>query len=843
MRFGALHSMPHHAAADPRGAGTKGCAVRDLLCQPHDKSGVSGSMSAVCASGRGLALRQGLRAGAGFVELGVMATQAKSETDPTGSFSNAPAEEWFTPLRFGVFLAVALFACFPEVWLGTRSFFFRDYGVLGYPFLFHARESFWQGELPLWNPLSNCGAPFLAQWGTMVLYPFSLIYLVGPMPWSLSVFCYGHLVLAGVGMYRLAQRWVGDGLAASMAGTAFVFSGFMFACLIWPNYLVALGWMPWVVLLAERAWREGKGRVVGAALVAAMQLLAGVPEVVLLTWVVIGGLWLLELGQSGKRKAESGNEPARGAVFWRLVVVVLLAAGLVAAQLLPFFDLLGHSQREPGAVSMKWAMPGWGWANLLVPLFHAFETPQGQFFQWGQEFMSSYYLGAGVLVLAGLALARKREGRVWMLGGLMVFSLVMALGDQTVVYGWFQKWVPVVGLARYPVKFVALPAFVVPLLAAWAVGARGEERGRGLGLVVGGAVALALMGGLVWFARAYPFRFDQWDVTFRNTLWRAGWMVLTLLLAGLAMRRREGAGWFFRLAGLGVLLVIAWDGATHSPRQNPTLPSAVFEPNLWAQASNAPAPRLGEGRVMISPAAEQALLRSSVKEHEKNFMVKRLAEWSNLNVLDRIPKVNGSSTLQVREQKQVETLLYGATNRLFDGLMDFLGVTQITAPGQVLDWAGRTNSLPLVTAGQRPVFMDGTNALTVLAADDFNPRETVCLPREIEDQVVSRDRTEARVLASKVRAPRLEFAVEAAGPSLVVIAQSYYQAWEAEVDGRLVPLWRANHAFQALEVPAGRHEVVVSYRDRSFSAGAAVSLATLLSCGLYEMRRRRLAAQ
>ena len=77
--------------------------------------------------------------------------------------SQDPAGGWLTPGRFVMLLAVALLAAFPLVLLGLHSFFYRDYGVLGYPFISHFHESFWHGEWPLWNPYSNCGAPFLDQ--------------------------------------------------------------------------------------------------------------------------------------------------------------------------------------------------------------------------------------------------------------------------------------------------------------------------------------------------------------------------------------------------------------------------------------------------------------------------------------------------------------------------------------------------------------------------------------------------------------------------------------------------------------------------------------------------------
>ncbi|HTG43290.1 MAG TPA: hypothetical protein VK633_02040, partial [Verrucomicrobiae bacterium] len=314
---------------------------------------------------------------------------------------------WLTPRRFGVVLGLALLAAFSQVLLGLGTFFYRDYGVLGYPFIFHSHQSFWRGELPLWNPLSNCGTPFLAQWGTMTLYPFSLFYLIFPLPWSLSYFCFAHLALGAFGMYFLARRWAGNPFGCGLAGLGFVFNGVTFSCLLWPNYAAAMGWMPWVVLWTERSWREGGRWTVAAAVGAAMQMLTGVPEITLFTWLILSALWC---------QAFFRGEVARGKLARRMTVVILVAAGLCAAQLLPFFDLLAHSQRDRSFSNSRWPMPGWGWANILVPLFHCFESSQGPFFQYGQEFLSSYYPGMTLLVLALCALWRTPDTRARLLG-------------------------------------------------------------------------------------------------------------------------------------------------------------------------------------------------------------------------------------------------------------------------------------------------------------------------------------------------------------------------------------------------------------------------------------------
>jgi hypothetical protein len=54
----------------------------------------------------------------------------------------------------------------------------------------------------------------------MTLYPFSLLYLLFPLPWSVNFFCLAHLFWAGLGTYVLASRWTGNRFSASVAGFA-----------------------------------------------------------------------------------------------------------------------------------------------------------------------------------------------------------------------------------------------------------------------------------------------------------------------------------------------------------------------------------------------------------------------------------------------------------------------------------------------------------------------------------------------------------------------------------------------------------------------------------------------
>jgi hypothetical protein len=93
-------------------------------------------------------------------------------------------------------------------------------------------------------------------------------------------------------------------------------------------------------------------------------------------------------------------------------------------------------------------------------------------------------------------------------------------------------------------------------------------------------------------------------------------------------------------------------------------------------------------------------------------------------------------------------------------------------------------------------------------------------------------RVEGAALSATVVAPR---------DGLAVILDPFYPGWTATLDGRPVPILRADFAFQAVAVPAGRHELRLTYRNRWVGIGAAVSLGALaLLLSALAMRTRRM---
>jgi hypothetical protein len=730
-------------------------------------------------------------------------------------------QDWLSPGRFALLLAALIICVFPDVVFGARTFVFRDFGFFGYPVAHYHRECFWRGEVPLWNPLNNCGLPFLAQWGTMVLYPLSLFYLVFPLWWALPMFCLGHQWLAGLGMYFLAQRWTGNRFAAAVAGLAFAFSGFMLNCLMWPNYMAGLAWMPFVVLWTEKAWNDGKRSIVIASLVGALQMLSGAPEVILFTWILSAVLLLFQW-----ERRSAWWLPTLGRFFLTIALITCLAA----AQLLPFLDFLRASYREnETGLGHEWAMPLWGWANFLVPLFRMHRSPLGVMLQPEQGLTSSYYLGIGTLALSLIAIWKVREKKVWFLVAVALASVVLALGEAGHVHNWIATLIPQTAFIRYPVKYLIFAAFVLPLLAAVAVGYLTTEAGGGArgSLKIACILLLCFVVGIVWFSWQFPGPDEKWSVTLQSGLTRGLFLVL---LSGTLVLLNRVAQFKSQVLLQCLFLLFLWlDFVTHTPRQNPTVEPAVYA-LLPPGVQMTPKPVLGESRAMLSLEAEKRFFVFGPTNVVEDYFGRRLGLSRNSNLLEGIPKVGGFFSVFFPKEREVQYRLYGPDGHPHAALVDFLGVSQLTAKGNVVEWERQTNYMPMITAGQRATFLNDQATLELITSTNFHPRQTVYLPPEAQAVVFATNQTQVGILSRKICADRIEAVVAADRRSMVVIAQSFSPRWRAYVDGKPIPLWRANYAFQALEVPAGKSKIQLVYEDRPFFFGSILSITTLVGC-------------
>lgn len=747
-------------------------------------------------------------------------------------------QHWFRPGRFLILLSLVIVAGYPDVVFGPNTFVTRDFAYFGYPLAHYHKLRFWEGEIPLWNPLNNCGLPFLAQWNTMVLYPGSLFYLLLPLSWALGVFCLLHLLLGGMGMYFLALKWTRHRLGACVAGVAFATNGLMLNSLMWPNNVSALGWMPWVILLADMGWSAGGRRLLLAVAVGAMQMLTGAPEIILLTWAFLLGLGVCKVSIDPSQVV---------AIARRFLFSILLIAGLAAAQLLPFLELLAHSQRNEKFFESVWPMPGTGWANLLVPLFHCYKTAQGIYFQSEQYWTASYYVGAWTLTLAAVATLLCREKRVRLLAAFTLLGLVLAMGDNGYLYPMLKKALPAIGFMRFPIKLVVWVAFALPLLAAFGVrtvlttgSTRSPHHVRWtVGMTL---VATLLIGLLVGFARLYPGGEEVWTETAMSGLSRS--LFLWGGLALVTMLRLPKPSGSRILFGCGLVLLAGFDPMTYANQKTPTAPRTAY---LQTLLSLEPHPAVGESRVVTTYWAHQNFNRLSTSSPLNDFLVKRSGLFANCNLLEGIPKLDGFYSLYLREPDAIWSLFYFQTNNRttaelfssknpldYSGLLDFIGSSHLSSPKKYFEWTPRSTHLPWVTGGQAPLYATGIETLRALVRPGFDPRRVVYLPPDASGEITVSNGVPPAV-SSRWRAQSIEIDVRTEQPALLVLSQSHYPAWVADEDGKPTRIWKANFAFQAVAVSPGRHIVRLRYQDWPFYWGVLVSASAFVWLG-WKMR-------
>ncbi len=560
-----------------------------------------------------------------------------------------------------------------------------------------------------------------------------------------------------------------------------------------------------------------------AALIGAVQMLSGAPEIILFTWIILVVFWVAKVASPCA---------VRPALLWRMPLIAGLVTALSAAQLFPFLDLLAHCERDQNFGTGTWTMPPWGWLNLFLPLFKAYHSPSGPYFQPRQGWTSSYYPGIGIVALALFSSRFVAQRRVTLLWALALGGLVVALGENGYVYSLIHKIVPVLGFMRFPIKFVLLPIFAFPLLAALAVArlasasaASDPESNLTRRWTVGLVVMLtAVIAAAVVYSCARPFAGVSWRTMVENGAARIAFLfVVFTILFRLRHPGVERAKTVLQIALIATLGLDAW---THAPNQNPTVPPGLFQLRVVARELNLEA-KSGAPRAFMGRPTHDLLYKAMVSDPVKDFTGRRFGLFGNCNLLEDVATPDGFYSLYLPEQRELWSHIFFAET--FPApLGDFLGISRIST--NVFDWQRRPSALPLATIGMRPVFAGRAETLGGLLAPTFDPRHVVYLPSEARSLVAVTNETPAQIVESSFSSAAATIKTRAAESALVVIAESYYHRWRASVDGQPGRIWRANHAFQAVQVPAGEHQVKLVYKDTPFICGAWLSGSSLLGC-------------
>jgi len=739
-----------------------------------------------------------------------------------------------------------------------------------------ACDSLRRGELPLWNPYSACGTPFMATMQSAVLYPVNVALCALPFHripvWSAIV----RLWIAGFSTYVLMRAYALAVLPALVSAVAFMLCGFLVVWLEHPHVNVAV-WLPAMILFAERlVTADGRTARVRAlallALVTGVQLTGGHVETSVHVLLVVGVYYAIRWYQLGTAN------PSRLALP---VVAIALGAALAAVQLMPFVEWLPLSaelgRRSSAALPVVdtsflrhlaalpllvfpnlYGNPTWGIARPFAPVANYNET--------------ILYVGTATLLLAIVAVADVRRGgpvACWTL--LAVASAGMAL--RLPVIDWLNR-LPVLGLA-YPPRLRLVTAFGLCVLAGFGAALVGDRARtalfrRSAATVVIAGVLLAIVANVAlprmrdrivssgraiaerqYAALPHPSRplayyhtevdrlADGLVAAFRPDDVAMYAPVVWALAAALVVPRLRTP----RARHAALLAVVVADAVTFGRHYHPTVPVAEFYP---------PTP------VTSRIAADGDLHRVTAVGETMIPDVQMMYGLADVRGLDFRTAWYDRYLGLVRDRLRwipYGVLLDGASSPLLRVLNLAYVVTPRDAPavdGGSVVYQGRDVSLIALARPQPRSFMiydavsvaDDAEAVRALEAapDAVSARVVLSVPPGTSAAVP--DNTTAsptHAVSLRAYAPsRATWHVATAEAGYLVSTDAYYPGWYAYVDGDRVPLLRANVAFRAVYVPAGEHDVSFRYEPAwlRYAVGVAVASAVLIVAMLLTGRSR-----
>jgi len=312
----------------------------------------------------------------------------------------------------------------------------------------------------------------------------------------------------------------------------------MIVSVVFTMMIAAAAWLPLLLAMMELIIKkvgENQGDssspilyVVLGAVALGFQLLAGHIEIsyyVLLVMAFYATVRLLQIGKSANRQIGK-----IGRAFCWLVVMVVLGLALGAVQLIPLYELASSSFRQDSASYQQvvgWAFPHRRLIAFIIPDF--FGNPSNHSYldvfsrqavtvtrdYYGNAINTIYwgvknyveggsYVGILPLLLALIAIVRRRNKYTWIFASLAVISLAFVFG--TPLYAVLFYLLPGVKQLHSPFRWIFPYTLSVAVLAGIGAhhhfGIRNSEFGigrklgwlallAGLGLVV--ALALSLL--------------------------------------------------------------------------------------------------------------------------------------------------------------------------------------------------------------------------------------------------------------------------------------------------------------------------------------------------------------
>ena len=760
-----------------------------------------------------------------------------------------------SPDIFVIFLLVAMIVWFSHemVW-GGKVPFFRDLGPYFYPMRFSLAESFKAGELPLWDRHVAMGFPLLADFQSAAFYPPHLLYLILPFFDATRALFLFHYLVAATGSYMLCRQWSYPRYLAVIGAVLFTLGGTIVSLSNLLNHFQTAVWLPWVILLGERSLHSGSWKdFLGLTFVALAQFLAGSPEFYMMSMALL----ILD----GMRVKRIGGNTGYAKTFFLLGAANILVLGLSMIQVLPTMELFSEGRRPTGMLYQEIAGLSLHPLNLVNLFFLDKEIDISMgiglhlFFIQDLPFFISYYTGA--ISLFGICLwlyfgSRKEKG---VFSGLIVITLVIALGTHTPIYSYLFQYIPVFRIFRFPEKFFFLTyVFLVfiTLRGLYEFLERDDRHKKWPLLIPSSIFVLFLVLYLICrFEKDFLIRFIGWAMH-TPSLSPSTISSLSTILFHLERQIVLSFGILFLLflykfgkvstslfQGLIVGLVFFDLFSAHQPYQFLVDPNRVRENSRIISAPDPEASRLFYIHRLNNLHPSQFTFKERPFAGAVSSVFATLIPntgvfhgFDYMQEMDALSREPYDLFLRVSGRLPPERVyhLLGALNVKYVNSSQSLpkgGITLVRHLPEHPFWLYRIDAvIPRTYIVPKAIEeKDPLKILDRLSSKEFDPLKEVILERPLSVPSKENMQASAEIVAYTNHRVRIRASLDS--PGVLVLADSFYPGWHVYVDGEEKEILRANLFFRGVPLSPGKHWVEFRYEPLSFAIGLAISLTTL----------------
>jgi len=329
-----------------------------------------------------------------------------------------------------------------------------DLPVGGTDFAYHASNSYIlknsliNFEMPLWNPFTLSGMPFLAKPQVQVFNPTWIFLLIAPTAWlGLKWSFLFHFFLAGIGMYIFMHFYMKQDAKICFLSALFyilnanlqqeISSGHM-------NVVNVYAWLPFILLFTLLALSRTNYVIysVFAGISFSFLIFGGSPQEAL--YVVFLFLFILLVYSFGK---DFFQRLAKSFLVGALVLIIFF--GISAVKILPTLEMMKVTQIRASGISFE---------NLVGDGIFSVKN-------FASPFITFFGI-IGILLLPFAFLSIKKK-KTLLLATMFLFSIAMLSKSPLIYFLW--KYAPFVNKMRGIFKIVFL--FTFPASVLFGIGA------------------------------------------------------------------------------------------------------------------------------------------------------------------------------------------------------------------------------------------------------------------------------------------------------------------------------------------------------------------------------------